>query len=107
MRTLYLTLLLLSLSAAAPAATGAEYVIKQEHKTFSVATMNAKVGDTLAFVNYDPYVHNIFSLSDVQSFDLGTFGNGETRKVKLLSPGTLEIECAVHPAMKLTIAVAK
>lgn len=104
MRTLYLTLLLLSLSAAA---SGAEYVIKQEHKTFSVATMKAKVGDTLAFVNYDPYVHNIFSLSDVQSFDLGTFGKDETRKVKLLGPGTLEIECAVHPAMKLTIEVSK
>jgi plastocyanin len=103
MHRLYSVVLLLAGSTS----LAAEHVIKQEHKAFSVTSMQAKVGDTLTFVNYDPYVHNIFSLSDVQSFDLGTFGKGEIRKVKLLTPGTLEIECAVHPEMKLTIEVKK
>jgi plastocyanin len=104
LRTILLAAALLGTSALTHAE---EYVIKQEHKAFSVGSLQAKVGDVLAFVNYDPFVHNIFSLSEVQSFDLGTFGKGEVRKVKLLSPGTLEIECAVHPEMRLTIEVTR
>jgi hypothetical protein len=52
-------------------------------------------------------VHNIFSLSDVQSFDLGTFAKGELRQVKLEKPGKIEVECAVHPEMRLVVEVTK
>lgn len=84
-----------------------EIVVTQQDKKFSVTLLHAKVGDTIVFKNNDPYVHNIFSLSDPQSFDLGTFGKGEVRKLVLTTPGELEIECAVHPSMKLTIEVSK
>ena len=91
---------------AAPA-FGADYVVRQSGKAFSVAALKAKVGDTISFRNEDPFVHNIFSLSDVQSFDLGTFAKGESRQVKLEKPGKLEVECAVHPEMRLVVEVAK
>lgn len=52
-------------------------------------------------------MHNIFSLSEVQSFDLGTFAKGESRQVKLDKPGKIEVECAVHPEMKLVVEVVK
>lgn len=84
-----------------------EVVIKQQDKKFSVATLQAKVGDTLVFMNNDPYVHNIFSLSDAQSFDLGSFGKGELRKVTLQKEGKIDVECAVHPEMHLTVEVAR
>jgi plastocyanin len=95
-------LLCIALSAAAGAA---DHVITQNSKAFSTTALNAKVGDTLSFRNDDPFVHNIFSLSDVQTFDLGTFAKGEVRQVKLTKPGKLEIECAVHPEMKLVVEV--
>jgi hypothetical protein len=29
------------------------------------------------------------------------------RSLKLAAPGTIEVECAIHPEMKMTIEVAK
>jgi plastocyanin len=80
--------------------------VSQKNRKFSVATVHATVGDTIVFLNQDPYVHNIFSMSDTQSFDLGTFGKGEVRKLALKKPGRIEVGCAIHPEMKLTIEVA-
>ena len=88
-------------------AYGADHVVVQTGKAFSVAAVKAKVGDTISFRNEDPFVHNIFSLSDAQSFDLGTFAKGESRQVKLDKPGKIEVECAVHPEMRLVVEVAK
>lgn len=93
-----------SLLSATPA-FAADHVITQSAKAFSTKTVQAKVGDSVSFRNDDAFVHNIFSLSDVQSFDLGTFGKGEVRQVKLEKAGRVEVECAVHPEMKLVIEV--
>jgi plastocyanin len=84
-----------------------DHVVSQTGKAFSKAALEAKIGDSISFRNDDPFVHNIFSLSDIQSFDLGTFAKGETRSVKLEKEGQLEIECAVHPEMKLVVEVKK
>ena len=92
-------------TTAATSAVATEHMIAQQGKAFSTKVLSAKVGDTLNFRNDDPFVHNIFSLSDVQSFDLGTFAKGEMRQIKLTKPGKVEIECAVHPEMKLVVEV--
>ena len=102
----YLLACIAFVGCAAPA-FGADIQVSQSGKAFSVATLKAKVGDTISFRNEDPFVHNIFSLSDVQSFDLGTFAKGELRQVKLGNAGKIEVECAVHPEMKLVVEVAK
>jgi plastocyanin len=102
----YLLACIAIVGCAAPA-LAADILVSQNGKAFSVATLKAKVGDTISFRNEDPFVHNIFSLSDVQSFDLGTFAKGEKRQVKLEKPGKIEVECAVHPEMRLVIEVAK
>ena len=97
----------IALVACAAPACAADHLVSQNGKAFSVAAVKAKVGDTVSFRNEDPFVHTIFSLSDVQSFDLGTFAKGESRQVKLDKPGKIEVECAVHPEMKLVVEVAK
>jgi hypothetical protein len=83
-----------------------DHLISQRDKAFSATTVHAAVGDTLTFRNDDPFVHSIFSLSEVQPFDLGPFRTGDTRRVKLIKPGRIVIECAVHPQMKLVIEIA-
>lgn len=91
-----------------PLAAGAEeHVVNQKNKAFSAAVVKAKVGDTVTFKNDDPFFHNIFSLSDVQSFDLGSFPQGQSRKVTLQKEGKVEVECAIHPEMKMVIEVKK
>jgi plastocyanin len=97
--------LILLAALAATAAYADDHVVTQKGKAFSVATLKAKVGDTLTFENLDPFVHNIFSLSDLQSFDLGTFSKGETRQITLQHKGRLEVECAIHPEMHLLVEV--
>ena len=100
-------IIILAAALISASAFAEDHLVAQSGKAFSVKTMKAKPGDTITFRNDDPFVHNIFSLSDVQSFDLGTFAKGETRQVKLEKEGKVEVECAVHPEMKLVVEVAK
>ena len=103
---LRLSLLALVVSCAMPALAG-DQTVGQAKKAFTVGVLKAKVGDTITFRNDDEFAHNVFSLSDVQSFDLGSYKKGEVRTVKLTAPGTIEVECAIHPEMKMKIEVAK
>jgi plastocyanin len=103
---MYRTVLLLAVLTST-SAFAEDHVVSQTAKAFSVKALKVKAGDTVTFRNDDPFVHNIFSLSDVQSFDLGTFAKGETRQVKMDKEGKVEVECAVHPEMKLVVEVAK
>src|SRR6478609_8445187 len=101
-----LSLAAVVLACAMPALAG-DQVVSQAKKAFTVGVLKAKVGDTITFRNDDEFAHNVFSLSDVQSFDLGSYKKGEVRTVKLAAPGTIEVECAIHPEMKMKIEVAK
>jgi len=81
--------------------------VAQKNKQFSIKALKVKVGDSVSFKNEDPFVHNIFSLSDTKSFDLGSYPQGQSKSVTFDKPGTVEVECAIHPDMKLTITVEK
>jgi plastocyanin len=104
-RSIIVTALLIAATAAL--AAGSEHVVGQKNKSFSARTLKVKVGDTVGFRNDDPFFHNIFSLSEVQSFDLGSFPQGQSRKTTFGKAGTIEVECAIHPEMKMIIQVEK
>lgn len=82
-----------------------EHVVAQKNKAFSVKKLSIKVGEAVKFVNEDSFAHNVFSLSAVKSFDLGSFGNGGSKSITFDKPGKVEVECAVHPDMRLDIEV--
>ena len=82
-----------------------EYTVGQRNKEFTVKTVRAKVGDKVKFTNEDPFAHNIFSLSETQSFDLGSYPKGDIREVTLKNPGKIDVECAIHPTMHMVIEV--
>lgn len=81
--------------------------VTQKNKQFSQKVMTIQVGDSINFKNEDPFVHNVLSLSDIKTFDLGTYPQGQSKKVMFDKPGTVEIECAIHPEMKLIVEVKK
>lgn len=89
-----------------PAYAG-EHVVSQKGKAFSARKMTVQVGDSVKFMNDDPFAHNVFSLSDAKSFDLGSYGQGLWKAVTLDKPGIVEVECAVHPDMRMVIEVKK
>lgn len=97
---------------AASTSLAKEVEISQKGKAFlqnkmPVKSVKASVGDTLVFRNDDPFFHNVFSSSTVTSFDLGSFPQGQLRKVTLEKAGVVEVECAIHPEMKLRVEVGK
>ena len=100
-------LLPLALVALAHAAVAGEFQVSQANKAFSTAELKIKVGDTVVFTNNDSFAHNTFSLSETKSFDLGSFGQGQSRKVTFDKPGSVDVECALHPGMKMTVLVQK
>jgi plastocyanin len=69
--------------------------------------LSVRVGDTVTFLNLDPVPHNAFSLSQSNPFDTGMLMNGESKSTTFVNPGVVEVECAVHPAMKMAIAVLR
>ena len=92
---------------AAFQAQAAEHVVSQKGKAFGPQKLVVQVGDSVKFVNDDPFAHNVFSLSDAKSFDLGSYGQGLAKSVVMDKPGLVEVECAVHPDMRMVIEVAK
>lgn len=107
MRTPLLLACALFFASSIGSVYAAETIVTQKDKRFSIAALKVKVGDTVTFRNDDPYFHNIFSLSDVQAFDLGSFPKGDSKKIMFTKEGKVEVECAIHPDMKLVIDVAK
>ncbi len=88
----------------------AEHTVGQLEKQFVkdgvlVEKMTVNVGDTIHFKNQDPWFHNIFSLSDLKTFDLGSYPKGESKSVVFDKPGIAEVECAIHPQMFMEVEV--
>jgi len=92
---------------ASASALAAEQIIDQKDKQFSKKAVKIKVGDVIEFRNSDPFAHNIFSLSDVKAFDLGSYGQGQSKKVTFDKPGKVEVECSIHPSMQMVVEVEK
>ena len=95
---------------ASVAASAAEHTLAQNSKSFKlngeqIEEYTIKAGDTINFKNEDPFFHNIFSLSDLKTFDLGSYPAGESKAVTFDAPGEAEIECAIHPEMYLLLTV--
>lgn len=87
-----------------------EFTVGQKDKTFvmnggKVEKFTVKVGDTVHFKNEDPFFHNVFSLSDVKTFDLGSYPAGQSKSVTFDKAGEADVECAIHPVMMLKIEV--
>ena len=93
------------IGSIASLAVAETHVVDQKDKAFSIEKIDIKVGDKVNFVNQDPFFHNVFSLSDAKFFDLGSYPQGEGREVEFDQPGVIEVECAIHPSMKLIIDV--
>ncbi len=102
-----LTLLSSVITLLAAPVFAAEFEVSQKDKQFTASTLKIKVGDTIKFKNEDPFPHNVYSLSEIQTFDLGSHGQGAVKSVVFTKPGIVEVECAVHPSMKLIVDVSK
>jgi plastocyanin len=77
----------------------------QKNIAFSQKALKIKAGDSVRFTNDDPVPHNVISVSPSNPFDLGVFKKGESKSVVLGKPGPVDVECSIHPGMKMRIDV--
>jgi plastocyanin len=81
--------------------------VYQEDKKFSEAEVTIKSGQSVVFANKDPFTHNVYSKTPGMSFDLRTQKSGESSEVKFDHAGESDVQCAIHPQMKMKIKVTE
>ncbi len=79
--------------------------IAQKGRKFVPALVAITVGEKVAFPNFDPFLHNVFSQSPPRKFDLGSFPKGEAKEKDFPELGVVDVYCNIHPEMAATIIV--
>jgi len=79
--------------AAAPTVMGTR------RKQFVPRVLPIVVGSQVRFPNDDPILHNAFSTSKDNSFDVGLYGEGEGQTVTFSHVGYVRVYCNVHHSM--------
>jgi plastocyanin len=79
--------------------------ISQKDEAFVPRVVAITTGSSVEFPNFDPYFHNVFSLSKAASFDLGRFPRGDSRVRKFTSAGLIKVYCQIHSHMTASIMV--
>ena len=74
-------------------------VVNQTGKMFSPHVLAIAVGESVAFLNDDPYFHNVFSLSPGHRFDAGLYESGRSYVKTFTKPGPVELLCNIHASM--------
>jgi plastocyanin len=84
----------------------ARQTIRQQGRMFSVDSIAIKTGESLTFLNDDNVPHNIASISKGNQFDLGSQRPGVSTDVTFTQAGEVNVFCAIHPRMKLTVKIS-
>ena len=87
-----------------------EHVVSNNNMQFQVdgakvKSITIKAGDQVLFRNDDRVVHNVYSRTPGFEFDLGSMRRGTSAKHTFAKAGDLDVECAIHPHMKLKLQV--
>lgn len=83
----------------APAPLAEPVVMTTRRKRFQPRTLAIGVGSRVRFPNEDPILHNVFSTTDGNAFDVGLLAQGEDGVVTFDRPGYVRIYCNVHQGM--------
>lgn len=86
------------LDIASPAVR-ATATMKQQGRQFVPRMLVVQKGTKVEFPNMDAVFHNVFSVTPDNSFDLGSYRQGESKSVTLAKPGVVTVYCNMHPQM--------
>jgi plastocyanin len=74
-------------------------------KDFRPRALVVPVGSTVRFPNLDPILHNAFSVSGGNAFDVGLYAKGPGKDVTFKEPGLVRVFCNVHQSMAAFVLV--
>ena len=81
-----------------------EHVVVMSNMSFGRVPADAKVGDTILWVNRDSVPHSVTARN--RSFDIRTSA-GQSRRLRLTRAGVYQLYCIYHPAMRGTLRVSQ
>lgn len=87
-----------------PAVPG-RFTIETKSKRFVPQVLPVPVGSTVSFPNSDTILHNVFSASGANAFDLGLYGKHEAKEAVFREPGLVRVYCNVHEKMLAFVLV--
>jgi plastocyanin len=94
-----------SADGAEAATKPSEQVVVIEGTRFDPETLNVKMGDSIIWINKDPFPHT--ATSTTGEFDSHEIAAGESWKFTPRKTGLFPYVCALHPTMKATIRVSE
>ena len=89
--------------ATAPAGSTAAATVTIKNSAYGTPTVQAKVGDVVAWTNQDSIPHT--ATMDDGSCDTGQIANGATAMLVFTAAGTYTYHCTVHPATMKDVTV--
>lgn len=74
-------------------------IMTTRRKQFVPRILAVSQGTTVRFPNEDPILHNVFSTSTENAFDVGQYGKGEGKSHLFNQVGLVRVYCNVHHSM--------
>jgi plastocyanin len=85
---------------------GAKATITQRNVSFDPPLLAIPVGTKVLWPNKDEIFHNVFSMSDAKSFDLGLYTKDQkVPEITFDQPGRVDVYCSIHAKMHCIILV--
>lgn len=84
---------------AAPVPPSEPVEMRMERKQFVPRVLPIAQGTKVRFENFDPILHNAFSPAGPHHFDVGLYGEGESRTHDFVRAGLVRVYCNVHHDM--------
>jgi plastocyanin len=92
-------------SGAQPRSSDAVFEMSTHNKQFEPRLLVVPRGSRIRFPNQDPILHNAFSVSGGNRFDLGLYRTGPGKEKRFDHPGLIRVFCNVHHDMVAYILV--
>jgi plastocyanin len=79
--------------------------MNMKNKQFEPRLVVVPVGGSVSFPNLDPILHNAFSVSGKNRFDLELYKKPRSRAQTFRHPGIVRVYCNIHPQMSAFVVV--
>ncbi len=86
-------------------ATNQVFRMVTRQKEFVPRVLAVPVGAAVQFPNDDPILHNAFTVSEGNRFDMGLYRKGEGKRVTFKTAGLVRVFCNIHQSMVAYILV--
>lgn len=91
----------------APFGPGPTVRLLQKNKKFIPHVVAVTQGTEVEFPNQDLYFHNVSSIQQGKTIDLGLYESGAVRKIRFSEAGVSHIFCNIHPQMSAVVVVLR